>query len=177
MRIAILASLLLSTGFVFAQTMVLDTLEARTGETLSYAFDLNQGSPMPSLDWAWDSQNACFVEPRKDYFTGNHVLLRTTIPKYSTMTIRVIPTGKTAMGLYAYSGGWGALPPALPGCVSCEADFPRDQRYAGRVKNGMTRSVELRAVTRPYPVTIGIAGSQGLTDGEFTVEITVKANR
>lgn len=177
MRTTLFTLLLLITGLLTAQTTVTDTLEARSGETMSYTYNLNQGSPMASLGWAWDSQNACFVEPRKDFFTGNHVLFRTAIPKYSTMIIRVIPTGKSKLGMYAYSGGWGALPPELPGCVSCEADFPRDRPSISRGNKTAIRTVELRAVNRPYPVTIGVAGAQGLREGEFTVEITVKRNR
>lgn len=177
MRTTLLTLLLFSVGLLSAQTTVIDTLEARSGESVTSTYNLNQGDPMASLAWAWSSQNACFVEPRRAFFTGNHVLFRTAIPKYSTMVIRVIPTGKSEMSMYAYSGGWGALPPELPSCVSCEADFPRDRPSVSSGNSGPVRSVELRAVNRPYPVTIGVAGSQGLTEGEFTVEVTVKRNR
>ncbi len=154
------------------------SIEATAGETLSYEMNLNQGTPLASLDWAWNSQNACFVEPRAEFFTGNNVFFRTEIPPYSTMIIRLIPKDKDAnMSLYAYSGGHGALPPDLPSCVSCEADFKQERRYVGKAPQDHTRSVELRAVTRPYPVTIGVVGANGSTEGDFYLEVTVKKNR
>lgn len=155
-----------------------NTIEARQGESLTYELDLDQGAPLSSLDWAWSSQNACFVEPRAEFFTGNNVFFKTEIPKYSTMVIRLIPKDKSQnMSLYAYSGGHGALPPELPSCVSCEADFHSDRQYVGRPKQDHTRSVELRAVTRPYPVTIGVVGANGLDAGAFYLEVTVTKNR
>lgn len=153
-------------------------LEAKAGESLTYELDLSKGAPMSDLSWAWNSQNACFVEPRKAWFTGNHLLLLTEIPKYSTMVIRLVPKDKKQnMSLYAYSGGHGALPPALNGCVSCEADFKQERPSINRPRPDHTRSVELRAVTRPYPVTIGVAGAEGLSSGEFHLEVTVTKNR
>lgn len=153
-------------------------LEARSGESLTYELNLDKGSPMTDLSWAWNSQNACFVEPRKAWFTGNHLLLQTEIPKYSTMVIRLVPKDeKQNMSLYAYSGGQGALPPGLNGCVSCEADFKQERPSVNRPRPDHTRSVELRAVNRPYPVTIGVAGAEGLTNGGFYLEVTVSKNR
>ncbi|MFT7119961.1 MAG: hypothetical protein ACJAZ9_000130 [Neolewinella sp.] len=140
--------------------------------------DLDTGNIVSDLSWAWDGQNACFVEPMKDWSTGNHVFFRTEIPKYSTMVIRLIPKAPNQnMSLYAYSGGHGALPPALHSCVSCEADFHQEMQNISRPKNDHTRSVELRAVNRAYPVTIGVAGAEGLLNGKFYVEITVTKNR
>ena len=43
----------------------------------------------------------------------------------------------------------------------------RTRRHVGRAKPDHTRSVELRAVTRPYPVTIGVVGANGLDAGAF----------
>ena len=94
------------------------------------------------------------------------------------MVIRLIPKDPSQnMSLYAYSGGHGALPPALYSCVSCEADFHQDRQHVGRPKPDHTRSVELRAVTRPYPVTIGVVGANELDSGAFYLEVTVTKNR
>lgn len=163
---------------LFAQEAAPLQIEARAGETLTYELNLDQGSPLADLSWAWNSQNACFVEPRAEFFTGNNVFFITEIPTYSTMVIRLIPKDpKQNMSIYAYSGGHGALPPQLSSCVSCEADFQQDRPSVNRPRPDHTRSVELRAVTRPYPVTIGVVGANGLTEGDFYLEISVKKNR
>lgn len=148
------------------------------GKSLSWELNLEKGGPMKYLDWAWMSNNACFPETQKMYFTGNHLLLRTEIPAYSTMVIRLIPQDvKENFSLYAYSGGHGSLPPNLSSCVSCEADSRPERRIIGRERPDHERRVELRAVRNPYPITIGIAGAEGLTEGYFTVEVTITKNR
>jgi len=178
MRYFSLLLLLLACTRVRAQEAEIPLLEARQEATRTYEFDLNAGTPLPSLDWAWNSQNACFVEPRAVFFTGNNVFLRTEIPKYSTMIIRLIPKdNRQNMSLFAYSGGRGALPPELNGCVSCEADFKQERQNISRPKNSHRREVELRAVNRAYPVTIGVVGADGLAQGAFYLEISVKRNR
>lgn len=163
---------------VRAQSNAPFQLRSAQDSTLAYAGDLALGQPLSRLDWAWDSQNACFVEPRAGFFTGNAVFYRTEIPKYSTMVIRLIPTDpKSNMSLLAYSGGHGALAPDLAGCVSCEADFQQERQNISRPKNDHTRSVELRAVNRAYPVTIAAFGANGLDSGAYRLEVTLKRNR
>lgn len=178
MRYLSLLLLMLITNLLPAQDGGPFNIEARAGESLSYEMNLDKGTPLTSLAWAWSSQNACFVEPRAAYFTGNNVFFLTEIPKYSTMVIRLIPKDKnTNLSIYAYSGGHGALPPDLPSCVSCEADFKQERPSVNRPLPDHTRSVELRAVNRPYPVTIGVVGAEGLTEADFVLEVTVKKNR
>ncbi|TXF91706.1 hypothetical protein FUA23_00540 [Neolewinella aurantiaca] len=153
-------------------------LEAQQGKSLAWEGQLEIGAPLTSLNWAWSSQNACFVEPRVDHFSGNNVFYRTEIPKYSTMVIRLTPKDiNTDLSLYAYSGGGGALPPELYSCVSCEADFRMTRNVLGRTRKSYVREVELRAVNRPYPVTIGVVGAQGLSSGDYILEISVVKNR
>ncbi|MEM8585346.1 MAG: hypothetical protein AAGF87_13790 [Bacteroidota bacterium] len=139
--------------------------------------NLENGVPMPDLSWAWASNNACFVEPRKEKFSGLHRLYVTEIPAYSTMTIRLIPDNpRDEMSLYAYSGGGGALPPELASCVSCEADFKSDRPFAsGRDRTGPNREVELRAVNRGYPITIGVVGANGLKTGAYRLEVEIRS--
>lgn len=178
MRYLILCCILFTTITMSAQAPPVFAVKAESAQTLTYTMDLDQGIIMEDLSWAWSSQNACFVEPRAAYFKGNHVLFTTEIPAYSTMIIRLVPQDPaTNMSLYAYSGGGGALPPALYSCVSCEADFHQERPSRSRPKPDHTRSVELRAVTRPYPVTIGVAGAGGVVSGAFSLEISVKRNR
>lgn len=178
MRYSLLLPFCLFSLLLFAQGSTPLKVEAVAGETLTYELNLDQGTPLPSLSWAWNSQNACFVEPRAQFFTGNNVFFITEIPVYSTMVIRLIPKDPSQnMSIYAYSGGSGALPPELYSCVSCEADFHQDRPSVNRPRPDHTRSVELRAVTRPYPVTIGVVGADGLAEGDFYLEISVKKNR
>lgn len=177
-------ALLIITALLFSCTLsaqksppVYD-IETVQGQSLSWELNLDKGGPIETLEWAWMSNNACFPETQKMNFTGSHMLLRTEIPKYSTMVIRLIPKDKKEnFSLYAYSGGHGALPPKLSSCVSCEADTKPEARIIGRKRPNYVRSVELRAVTRPYPVTIGIAGAEGRTEGDFTIEVTITKNR
>ncbi|MTB51053.1 hypothetical protein [Lewinella sp. W8] len=178
MRILILFCTLFTSALMSAQSPPVYAVKAESAQTLTYSMDLKEGIIMEDLSWAWSSQNACFVEPRVEYFRGNHVLFTTEIPAYSTMVIRVIPEDPSDnMSLYAYSGGGGALPPELYSCVSCEADFHQERPSRSRPNPDHTRSVELRAVTRPYPVTIGVAGATGVLEGKFSLEISVKRNR
>ena len=130
MRIFLSSLLIISATVLMAQSPEVFQLESRQRETLTYQMDLDTGNIVSDLSWAWDGQNVCFVESRKDWFTGNHVFFRTEIPKYSTMVIRLIPKEPNQnMSLYAYSGGHGALPHSLHGCVSGEADFHQKMQH------------------------------------------------
>lgn len=167
-----------SGAVVYAQNQPVFELRSAQDSVLAYAGQLDAGTPFSSLSWAWDSQNACFVETRREHFTGNTILYRTDIPKYSTMVIRLVPTDrKQEMSLLAYSGGHGALPPELYSCVSCEADFALDRAVVGRTRPAHVRSVELRAANRPYPVTIAVVGADGLATGAYTLEVSLRRNR
>ncbi|MEM9835561.1 MAG: hypothetical protein AAF828_03615 [Bacteroidota bacterium] len=179
MKSTLLIPFLLITFLLSAQEAPpLYQIKAEVGQTLSYELQLESGKILPALDWAWDSSTACFVEPRAEYFTGHHVFFQTEIATYSTMVITLIPDDPADnMSLYAYSGGRGALPPKMRSCISCEADFFQEQPSVNRPNPDHTRSVELRAVTRPYPITIGVAGANGLTTGSFTLQVSMKKNR
>lgn len=178
MRYYTLFFLAFACAFLSAQQSEPFLLEIEQGQNLAWEGNLDAGTPLASLDWAWNSQNACFVEPRADYFTGNNVLYRTQIPKYSTMVIRLTPKDKkTNLSLYAYSGGGESLPPELNSCVSCEADFKMTKNVIGRERKSYVREVELRAVNRAYPITIGVVGAEGLKIGDYTLEISVVKNR
>lgn len=175
-----LLTLLFCTFLCTSARAQMTPIEIQTAPAPSSAFtgDLALGAPLERFDWAWDSQNACFVETRQEHFTGNMVLYRTEIPRYSTMVIRLIPDDPTQeMSLLAYSGGGGALPPELRSCVSCEADFPLEQRRIGRDLPAHVREIELRAVTRPYPITIAVFGADGLAEGGYRLEVEVRKNR
>lgn len=158
---------------IFSQSTVF-SVTAQDNATVQVEGSLSQGQIMQDLSWAWNSSNACFVEPQMKKFTGNHVLYTTELPTRTTMTITVIPKDEKAnFSLYAYSGGGGAIVPNLSRCVSCESDYKWDYKYAGKTQDH-SRSVELRAINNPYPVTIGVVGANGLTEGDFILQIKLE---
>lgn len=150
------------------------TIQSQPNATVQVEGNLSQGQIINDLSWAWSSSNACFVSTQSKKFTGNHVLYTTEIPTRSTMTITVVPKDKSAnFSIYAYSGGGGAIVPDLPSCVSCEADYKWDYKYRGKTQDH-SRSVELRAVNNPFPVTIGVVGAEGLQEGDFILQIKLE---
>lgn len=157
----------------FSQS-VIGTFTAKPNGVVRIEGKLEAGAKMSDLNWAWSSQNACFVSTQQHKFTGNHVLYQTEIPRRSEMTIRVIPKDKNAdFSIYAYSGGGGAIVPDLPYCTSCEADYKWDFKHRGKTQDH-TRSVQLRAINNPFPVTIGVVGARGLTSGDFMLEVELE---
>ncbi len=137
---------------------------------------LTTGFEMNDLSWAWKSSVACFPATQKQKYSGNHVLYYTDLPAYSTMYIKLIPKDKTKnMSIYAYSVGQGsnALVPNLNSCVSCETENKWDRPRSGKTQDH-TRSVRLNAIKNPYTVVIGVAGADGLKDGDFELEIKLE---
>lgn len=150
--------------------------KSQKGKILSYKGNLNQGVKLNSLVWASRSSTACFPATQNSKFRGNHVMFTTDIPPRSEMKITIIPTDKSKnFSLYAYQVGTTSeqMVPNLSSCVSCEADHKWDYPKKGRTQDH-TRSVELNAINNPYKVVIGVAGAEGLTEGEFILKIEVK---
>ena len=163
------------TNNAFAQSAnkQIPVLKVKANATVSYQGDLSDGEKITDLSWASNSSVACFPSIRNQKFTGNHVLYETTIPKRSEMFIKVIPKNKNQnFSLYAYQVGLTneQLPPNLSSCITCEADFKWDRKWKGKTQDH-TRKVRLNAINRPYKIVIGIVGAEGLTDGDFTLEI------
>lgn len=143
------------------------------GKTVAYKGDLKDGCKIQDLSWASSSSNACFPATQNAKFSGNHIFFVTEIPPRSKMNITVIPDDKDAnFSIYAYQDGTTskAFPPALPRCVSCEAEHKWDYPKRGKTQNH-TRTVSLNAIQNPYRVVIGVAGADGLTSGGFRVQI------
>lgn len=146
------------------------------GETKAYKGNLKDGVKIHDLSWASNSSVACFPATQNQKFTGNHVVYITELPKRSVMEITLIPSDKNAnMSLYAYTTGLNnkALVPNLSSCVSCESDHKWDRPKRGKTQDH-TRKVRLNAVNNPYRVVIGVAGANGLTDGEFVIKVKVE---
>ncbi len=146
------------------------------GKGIAYKGDLKNGVPIPDLSWASRSSVACFPGTQNKKFSGNHVIYVTEIPPRSKMTVTVVPRDKSAnMSIYAYMTGTAdtAMVPHLASCVTCEAEHKWDYPKYGKTQDH-TRSVHLNAVNNPYRVVIGVAGADGLAEGEFALIIKVE---
>ena len=146
---------------------------AEINKSISFKDNIKNGVLIKDLSWAWNSAVACFPETQKNSFTGKHILFQTQIPPKSEMTITLTPSKRTTkLSLYGYQIGVNstAIVPNLQSCVSCEADNNQSKRATNN-----QRSISFRAVNRPYKIMIGIAGENGLTEGDFTFNISVKS--
>ena len=160
-----------------AQPKVSEIKPVPNGE-ISYKANLNEGTLINDLSWAWSSQNACFPETQKKKFTGKHVFFTGVIPKYSEMEVTVIPTDKTKnFSVYAYEIGVDnmRLVPDLDRCIRCEADHKWDRPKRGKTQDHTRTVTNLVAINRPYRVVIGVTGAEGLEEGDFTLQINMKS--
>lgn len=143
-----------------------------------YKGNLSDGQPLSDLSWAWSSANACFPETQKQKFTGNHVFFSGIIPKYSEMTVTVIPDDANAdFSVYAYEIGAtrNDLVPNLSSCIRCEADHKWDRPKAGKTQDHTRTVTDLVAINTPYKVIIGVTGANGLASGGFTLKVSMKS--
>ncbi len=161
-----------------AQQPKVYSIEPVPNQEVSYVGNLNEGTEMNDLSWAWNSSVACFPETQKSKFTGKHLFFTGIIPKYSEMTVTVIPNDPTKnMSIYAYEIGVNntSLVPNLTQCIRCEADHFQERDFVGRPPQDHTRTVgDLIAINRPYRVVIGVTGAEGLEEGDFVLKVSMK---
>lgn len=132
-----------------------------------------------NLRWAESSQVACFPGTRFEMFNGNNVFYRVTLPAASSMKITVTPSDGKAINLYALRQGLKdqVVPPNVTSAISCEASYPiyanvsKTKRVTN--KDDGTRKVEYISVNSAYSILIGVAGAEGLTDGDFKLKIEI----
>ncbi|WP_430410038.1 hypothetical protein [Kordia sp.] len=151
----------------------ISVLKVKANSTVSYQGNLADGQQISDLSWAANSSVACFPATQNQKFSGNHVFYSTTIPKRSEMFIKLIPKNKNHnLSLYAYQVGLSneQLPPNLSSCITCEADHKWDRKWRGKTQDH-TRKVRVNAINRAYKIVIGVVGAEGLTEGDFTLEI------
>ncbi len=149
-------------------------LEPQKGKIFQTTGNLNQGQKLNDLSWAWNSSVACFPATQSQKFTGKHVLYEFVLPAYSEVEIRLIPADRKAnFSLYAYEIGVNseAVVPNLPSCIRCEADYKWDRPWRGKVQDHTRLVKNILAINRPYKVIIGVAGAEGLAEGEYRLEI------
>jgi hypothetical protein len=164
-------------GHVLAQEQpTVHTVPSVANKTSTVEGSLKDGVKLKSLAWASMSSNACFPATQNAKFTGNHVFFVTELPPHSIMTVTVKPkNGNTNLSIYGYqiAPNRVVLPEDLRSCVSCEADHKWDYPKRGQTQTS-ARSIRFNAIGNSYKVFIGIAGANGLTEGDFTLEVTLK---
>jgi hypothetical protein len=174
LQIIILLLVMIQTN---AQEAKIYAIEPVPNGEVNYVGNLSEGQPLTDLSWAWNSANACFPETQKQKFTGNHVFFTGIIPKYSEMTVTVIPEDKNAnFSVYAYEIGENKtdLVPNLPSCIRCEAEHKWDRPKAGKTQDHTRVVKDLVAINSQYRVVIGVTGADGLAEGAFTIKIEMK---
>lgn len=163
-----------SQGAMEVQSQGVYGITIEKSKTISYKGNLADGRIIEDLSWAWSSSNACFVQHQSKKFTGKHVFFTGIIPEYSEITVTVIPKNKNAnFSLYAYEIGADEnhLVPDLPSCIRCESDYKWDMPWKGKTQDHRRTVKNLLSLATPYRVVIGVVGAEGLSEGEFTLQI------
>ncbi len=139
--------------------------------------NLDEGKPMP-LEWAAQSNVACFPATRFFEYQGNHLLYRVQMPAAAKIVVTVKPKNKkTRVNLYALRLGANNYdnPPDIARSISCEASYPI---YAGKPNlraPATEKSIEYISIRKPYNILIGVAGAGGITEGDFELEVKIFA--
>jgi hypothetical protein len=142
--------------------------------------NIKDGKTIP-LTWAERSSVACFPGTRFEMFNGNHVFYRVAMPAGSRLTVTLTPKDGKLINLYALRQGANeaAAPPAISSAISCEAKYPIYANLGGgrtvKNKDDGTRKIEFISVGSPYSILIGVAGANGLADGDFTLGVKIEA--
>ena len=138
--------------------------------------DLASGS-CTNLDFAEDSQIACFPSTRFDYFTGNHVFyaLADPLPGMSVATITVTPDPGVEVSLYGYRDGLTEfqVPPRLVGSAVCEASYP--VAIGHQPNPGEPETIQFFSPNdNEYNIFFAVAGdAQTGLSGRFAVDVRV----
>ncbi len=151
-------------------------VETKAGMTATVKGSLADGVKLADYSWAWNSSNACFPATQKAKFTGNHVFYKVKLPPRSILTITVRPTDKSNnISIYGYqiAENQAILPENLQSCVTCEAEHNRDYPKRGKTQDE-SRTITFNATTNSYTVIIGVAGADGLSDGDYSLAIALK---
>jgi hypothetical protein len=136
----------------------------------SVSDDLANGAVLAHLDWADQSDVACFPATENLNFGGAHLLYWIDQPEDTTLTATVSPDSGVDVSVYVLQMGTTRfeVPPDVVSVVSCEAGF--DQTNDSNP--GETESASVIATTNPYNVLIGVAGADGHTTGGFVLDIS-----
>lgn len=174
-RLRILFAFIFSINVIDAIAQTIPVTDLETKAIHSIKSNLNEGATI-ELDWAQQSNIACFPGTRFYEYMGAHVFYRIDMPSKSNITISVTPIDKSdRINVYALRLGEGNLdvPPNLARAISCEADYPLYTGKAKLTKNNKEKTVELMSTTKSYTILIGVAGAKDLIEGEFKLNIAI----
>lgn len=148
----------------------------KPGLTSNVTGNLNEGSKLRSLAWAWNSSVACFPSTQQAKFTGNHVFYTVDMPSRSIVTVTVVPRIAGAnLSIYGYQlpPDTHTLPDSLGSVVTCEADYKWDIPKAGRTQTD-ARTITFNSTDGSHTLMIAVAGPSGLGEAAYTLKISLK---
>lgn len=154
------------------------TTLALDGGVYTGSGDAGAADPLCTLDWADDSDVACFPATQFEAFSGGVELfaLPEAPPAGSRVTARVIPRdGASDPNLFAYMMGERSFytPPYVPNAITCEASFPQVPFVIGS-NPGETEEVSfLNPTDNVYNYLFAVAAPEGVDDAAFDIEVTV----
>lgn len=142
---------------------------ACVGETIE--LELSSGQSI-DLDWADESDVACFPGTENLNFDGNHVFFWFAQPEGSVLTVDVQPEEGVDASVYAIqsAGERYEVPPNVVSAVTCESQYDAQTDS----NPGEAESVVLTATTNGYDVLIGVAGAGGTTSGSVTLSLSLE---
>lgn len=146
-------------------------VSVNTNDSVTVEGNLSTGKVISDMRWAWSSSNACFTQIQSAKFRGNHVFYGTTIKPGTMMKLKLTPGTTDEMSVYGYMLGENEmyLPPKLPQCITCEADYKRDRPVKWRVENN-DRLIEFSNPTEnTYTVIIGVSAPARVTERKFSL--------
>lgn len=153
----------------------------QNGNGVVLAGNLSEGAKLSTLEWAWQSNVACFPATQKAKFTGNHVLYYTDLPAYSEMEITVVPKDtKANFSIYAYQVGKVSASNTVPNlarCTRCEAEHKWDYKKKGLTQNHTRTVKDILALANPFQVVIGVVGAEGLSEGDYELHIKLTSKQ
>ena len=177
-KLAVLLLVLCFTTFSSADEATTKvTALSGAGETSG---NLSDGAKM-DLRWAEQSNVAAFPGTRFEMFNGNHNLYRVTLPAGAKIDITLTPESGKLINLYALRLGVDdqSVPPDIARAISAEARYPiyANLTSGKRVTNpdDGIRKIDFISVSSPYTILIGVAGAQGLTEGDYKLKVDISA--
>ncbi len=145
------------------------------GESATRTGNLSSGIQI-DLDWADQSNVACFPGTRFTEFMGNQVFYSVQIPQGAELIVTVTPTDDSKrINLYGYIDFKGSNLPPISSCLSCEAGY---ELYAGTpdlTKPNQPQDISFaQAVNDPFTALIVVSGAQNVLEGEYTLLFELK---
>lgn len=132
--------------------------------------NLGSGSTI-DLDWADESDVACFPGTENLNFDGNHVFFWFAQPESSVLTVTATPESGVDSSVYVIqSANRYEVPPDVVSAVSCEAGYDAQTDS----NPGEADEAVVTATTNPYDVLIGVAGAGGITSGSVTLTLALE---